>query len=77
MALNLENADVSYNKSVVPHKGYPFGTMASILCNCGYSPSELQLSLCQSFGNWSLEPICSQCKKNILINLAFIRTFQQ
>ena len=74
MALNLENADVRNNKSVIPNKGYPFGTMVSILCKCGYSPSELQLSLCQSFGNWSLEPICSQGHKIILINLAFICT---
>ena len=78
MTLNLENADVNYNESVIPNKLYPFGTMASILCKCGHSPSELQLNLCQSFGNWSFEPpICSQCKKIILISLAFICTFQE
>ena len=72
-ALNLENGEVSYNESVLSNKGYPFGTMASFTCNCGYALSNSDISICQIFGHWCWEPpICKKCKKIIAINLAFI-----
>ena len=63
-ALNLENGEVTYNESVVSNRGYPFGTMASFTCNCGYSLSELEPVTCRIFGHWCWEPpTCNQCKR--------------
>ena len=69
VTLNLENGQVKYNESVVPNKGYPFGTMASFTCNCGYYLSGLESSTCQFYGHWCWgPPVCKQCKKNLSIN---------
>ena len=68
--LNIENGKVSYNESVLPNKGYPFGTMASFTCNCGYSLSGMEPTTCRFFGHWCWEPpTCNQCKKIIRIYL--------
>ena len=64
MALNLENGDISYTESPITNGGYPVDTVASFICNNGYSKSGPQWQTCQSNKTWDQQtPTCTQSNK--------------
>ena len=66
-ALSLKNGDIAYNESSDINGEYPVGTVASFLCNSGFSICGSKSSTCQMSGNWGQQSqICNAGKESFL-----------
>ena len=62
----LANGDIQYSNGRVPSKGYPIHTIATILCDHGYSLTGPSTKTCQISGSWNHgTPTCNQSKVHI------------
>ena len=58
--LQLEYGHINYNDSQTADGGYIVDTVASFICNQGYSLTGSRTSTCQTSGNWSQQlPTCN------------------
>ena len=64
-ALTLPNGEVVYTPSTQVNGRYPVGTVASFLCDYGYSRSGCVQTTCLSSGSCNLHaPTCNRSKQN-------------